>query len=86
MTVHQSPTLNPPPPSLVNSPGTPYSESRGIAYKRSSQEFRTNLEIICAETRTLTKRILTTVYEIHRAALDRLNLGPNFSSQQCIST
>ena len=70
----------------VNSPGTPYSESRGIAYKRSSQEFRTNLEIICAETRTLTKRVLTTVYEIHRAALDRLNLGPNFSSQQCIST
>jgi hypothetical protein len=80
MTVHRCPTLNPPPLSHVNNLGSPYSESRGIARKQDSQEFQTNLEILCTETRTLAKRVLPTVYEIHRTSRDSLNLVPNFFS------
>ena len=79
MTVHRRPTANLSPLSHVNNPGSPYSKSRDIAYKRGPQEFQTNLEIICTETRTLTKRVLSTVCEIHHTLRDRLNLVPNFS-------
>ena len=65
-----------------SAPALSRQQSRQPLFKLSQYYLQTNLEIICTETRASTKRVLTIACEIYRTSLGRLNLVPDFSSQQ----